>query len=64
MEHNKSLFTKKKGIVALVQYTEDDKSFLRPSSSAYSVEGEVKQLKLVFAEIIKKLDTRPSSSEG
>ena len=42
--------------------TEDNKTFSRPKGSALSVEGKVIKLKSMFSELIKKLDTGPSSS--
>ena len=50
--------------MASVLDTEDNKVFLRPTGLALKAEGKVKKLKIVFAELIKKLDTGPSSLGG
>ena len=60
----RTFFTKKKEIVASVLDTEDNEVFPRPTGLSLSVEGKVKKLESIFSELIKKLDTGPSSSGG
>ena len=43
--------------MASVLDTEDNEVFPRPTRLALSVEGEAKELKSMFMEIIKKLDS-------
>ena len=50
------MFSKKKGIVFSEQDTEIDNSPSSLSSSALSVEGEVKELKSMLAEMLWRLD--------
>ena len=55
-QRDEDLFTKKKGIVSSVQDTEIEDSSLALGNAALSVEREVKELKSMFAEMLKRLD--------
>ena len=55
-QRDEGLFSKKKGIVSSVQDKEIEDSSLALGNVALSVEGEVKELKHMFAEVLKRLD--------
>ena len=56
-EHrDEDLFLKKKGIVSSVQDIEIEDSSSALVNVALSVEGEVNELKSIFAEMLKQLD--------
>ena len=55
-QRDEDLFSKKKVIVSSVQDTEIEESYLALGNAALSVEGEVKELKSMFAEMLIQLN--------